>query len=94
MYSHLLPSLSSTSLCRCFQESLFKKKKKCDWSLYAGSEVEEGEVAVKARMKLILKFCPWQPLLSFRELTSNRVSGTACLSVDRGNIYSAFFTFP
>lgn len=56
--------------------------------------MEEGEVAVKARMKLILKFCPWQPLLSFRELTSNRVSGTACLSVDRGNIYSAFFTFP
>ena len=50
--------------------------------------MEEEKGAVRARMKLVLKFSLWQPLLSFRADFKDRLSSEASLPVVRGDIYS------
>ena len=67
IYNHLFPSPPSSLVSA---DASRKATAKMGVGACKSSEVEEGQVAVRARMKFILKFCSWQPLLRFRELAS------------------------
>lgn len=86
IYHHLLssPSPLPSSLCTLPGKPLKK------WWLEYVYRFRSGrrESLSNCRMKLILKFCPWQ-----RADFMDRLSSTTLLPIVRGNIYSSFFTF-